>query len=589
MMADDNAAGTSIENLQAREFWKEEHERKKNSNSKSENNREKKRNSKKKRPKSAVQNYQRTLSSSSTRRRQKPQTARVPDPDTDSDDEGPATFVNSRKVRKDWRYYRRQGALWTDPDVHVPESRQHLLGKRPDLEAKHEKYVQSVIKKEKMAEKRVQDHRIGMRYATQTLMAERQEENILAEETALNWGRHRQQPEESLLAEGVQPSFTRPTTASRTKSGILKKDWKYYRRQGALWTDLVHLPAERLHFVLRPKIIKMDREATLRIKAKYEKEIDMQYKDREHKMRRAKKIRKQFLEATKRRKEEIKNQWGREPPFSLGGSNDSNHQKVVPTKNQRIAELALPKNANSTRPSTSVGQSYYGLLSSDTTVGPLLHEHCGRQGYDIHESGRYNVTDSITSNDEVRVNVSRSTAGSNRRAGSGMDSRISQRPGSRAHTSRPRPRSRTSGGYRATRPSTAPNAGFPGSQTGGYQGSRADPYSPSRSRKGVLMENGSTGSVDPVDGDSRFVIEMTPSSHSVVTHPATEAMNAIQDIEKFDAERQKEEAKKGSRHENWFSKPHVRGESRGKRPATPGLVRPTNYFSEMKIGDIQGH
>ena len=82
---------------------------------------------------------------------------------------------------------------------------------------------------------------------------------------------------------------------------------------------------------------------------------------------------------------------------------------------------------------------------------------------------------------------------------------------------------------------------------------------------------------------------MTPSSHSVVTHPATEAMNAIQDIEKFDAERQKEEAKKGSRHENWFSKPHVRGESRGKRPATPGLVRPTNYFSEMKIGDIQGH
>jgi hypothetical protein len=36
---------------------------------------------------------------------------------------------------KDHDFYRRTGFLWSDPLVHTPKERWHLLGQRPDLDA----------------------------------------------------------------------------------------------------------------------------------------------------------------------------------------------------------------------------------------------------------------------------------------------------------------------------------------------------------------------------------------------------------------------------------------------------------------------
>ena len=596
----DDQMETSVDNLQAREFWKEQHEQD-----------QKQGVQRSARPKSAVQNYQRELSSSKLRRQ--PQTARATTAmERDPDDLGPATFVNSAHVRKDHRYYRRKGALWTDPEVHVPESRQHLLGLRPDLDKKHNDYVQSVVAKEKRAAQRILNHRAHQRYETQTLLRQRQEENLVAEETALNWGTSRQSDITNSNAQSSS-GLSRPTTAARTRQGVLKKDWKFYRRQGALWTDLVHLPPERLHFVLRPKIVKMDREATMRIKERYEEEIDREYASRETKMRRANKIRNAFLESTQRRRERIKNQWGREPPFSLGktGTDHAQQQQQQQQRrrprsenSRRIAELAQPKTASKKRPSTSVGQSYYGLLSADTTVGPLLHEHWGRQGYDIHQSGKINVTDSITSTDEVRVNVtataraiatSRLTGG--RRGNSSRSGIRANTPvGGRASTTRGRQRQRPSASFtKSQRPSTAPNAGFTGSQTGGYQGARADPYDGSRVTRSsggggggggggsVLVENETQQQHHAEQVHStEFTVEMTPASASVVDGPAQDALEAIMTLDLFDARRIQEEKAKGHRHENWFSKPYIRSTKRIQRPSTAGAVsKPLNYFRDM--------
>ena len=609
---------TSVNNLQAREFWKEQHEAEQAEQKQGGSSQPRQ-----PRPKSAVQNYQRTLSSSKSRRRQ-PNTARPSTVEPDPDDLGPATFVNSAQVRKDHRYYRRKGAIWTDPEVHVPESRQHLLGLRPDLEKKHDDYVQSVVKKEQRAKRQMLNYRARKRYETRELMNQRQEDNLIAEETALNWGR-----EDAMSSANEQSSsrLSRPTTASRTRDGVLKKDWKFYRRQGALWTDLVHLPAERLHFVLRPKIIKMDREATLRIKEKYEEEIDLEYASRETKMRRANKIRNAFVNSTIRRREEAKSQWGREPPYSLGktGKHNANRERTSSANNNnqqrsRLSELAQPKTASAKRPSTSVGQSYYGLLSADTTVGPLLHEHWGRQGYDIHQSGKINVTDSITSTDEVRVNVSTSTSrssgisssnsrggrmsshggrrsNSNNRSRSNNNSR-SQRTSTpsnnnngRATTTRGRqrpPRQQGMNSTKSQRPSTAPtnNAGFTGSQTGGYQGARADPYDSSQrsvrsvTRGGELAET----SAQQQAHSTEFAVEMTPAPASVVNGPAQDALEAIMELESFDIKRMEAEKASNGRSENWFAKPYVSSNRRIPRPSTAGaLTKPTNYFRDMNV------
>jgi hypothetical protein len=146
--------------------------------------------------------------------------------------------------------------------------------------------------------------------------------------------------------------------------------------------------------------------------------------------------------------------------------------------------------------------------------------------------------------------------------------------------------------------------GFTGSQTGGYQGPRADPYSPSGSRRNasgirsrsqtgghptnsgsVLINEGGRGSVDDtMGGRSNFVIEMTPSSHSVLSGVARDAADALMEIEQFDLIREKEEEKKrkGGRHENWFAKPYASDPNRRKRPSTAGLVNHSNYFNEFK-------
>ena len=662
---------TSVDNLQAREYWQEQHNKEQQQQQQQQQQQGSTRRKPPPRPKSAVQNYQRQLSTSKPRR-QPPHTARVPDIEVDSDDEGPATFVNSKQVCKDHNYYRRKGALWTDPEVHVPESRKHLLGLRPDLEKKHDKYVQSVVRREKHAAMQVMNHRSRARVETQALMRQRQEENLRAEEKALNWGRElsnqSRSGEESAVSFEQMLTSSRPsTTSSRTRQGVLKKDWKFYRRQGALWTDLVHLPPERLHFVLRPKIVKMDRDATLRIKEKYEEEIDREYASREIKMKRANKIRQNFIQTSERRREIMKEQWGRDPPFSLGrtGLNDNTggatgqsvgeggltveedrggegedfNNRIMYRRRQsttRTDELAQPKSASAKRPSTSVGQSYYGLLSADTTVGPLLQEHWGRQGYDIHQSGKINVTDSITSTDEVRVAVgedhlrrrksSRSSSrsggavrssanrgsasrgsasrgsasrgsasrgsasrgsasrGSARRVHGGGSTHSQREASSRATTSkgrhRPRPafnRSQQGGG----RPSTAPNAGFTGSATGGYQGARAAPYDASQREGGSRSGEVST----------EFVVEVTASSGSAVHKPARDALEAIMELDSFDLKRREEERKKAGRHENWFAKPYISsGKKAGGRPSTAGaLSRPPNYFRDMSdstsVGD----
>ena len=73
--------------------------------------------------------------------------------------------------------------------------------------------------------------------------------------------------------------------------------------------------------MLRPKIVKMDCEATLRIREKYEREVDAEYASQEVKMARAARIRRRFTKNVAPKRLRFGSS-GREPPFSLGRTGD---------------------------------------------------------------------------------------------------------------------------------------------------------------------------------------------------------------------------------------------------------------------------
>jgi len=51
----------------------------------------------------------------------------------------------------------------------------------------------------------------------------------------------------------------------RGLTGHRVKDWAFYRRTGALWTDLAHTPADRVHLVVTPAVLEGDERAARHI------------------------------------------------------------------------------------------------------------------------------------------------------------------------------------------------------------------------------------------------------------------------------------------------------------------------------------
>ena len=280
-----------------------------------------------------------------------------------------------KPVVKDWKYYRRSGAIWTDPDVHVPQSRRHLLGLRPDLDEKHAKYVRKVMRKEKRAEDRKVSRRVRFRHRTREALIRRRTENQRREEKVMNPQLRR---DDSRVGSGV-------TLNTRTRDGVIKKDWRFYRRQGAVWTDLIHTPQNRLHLVLRPKIIEMDLKATEYIKGRYAEEKEAREMLREVRKEKAAEIREDFRRSVHARKMLERKMWGGESPSQKERRRSMSRKGAKPPRpstagtafrgTPRIIELSNPK----TEPlladgKISVTPDFKGLLSVDHTIGPIVHQ-----------------------------------------------------------------------------------------------------------------------------------------------------------------------------------------------------------------------
>ena len=92
---------------------------------------------------------------------------------------------------KDWKYWRKNayrggGAIWTDPSVHCPLSRQQFVGRRPDLDARHDAYVKKQIEKEQRKHSRHLKERSDAKRKQQTRFLRQREMNHMVEMGVVN-------------------------------------------------------------------------------------------------------------------------------------------------------------------------------------------------------------------------------------------------------------------------------------------------------------------------------------------------------------------------------------------------------------------
>lgn len=201
-------------------------------------------------------------------------------PVTVGPEESIVTSSGLRIKKKNHYFYRRRGALWTDL-YHTPSNRLKFVNHRPDLDKKHEEYVQKRLEKEKRQERFV--------YAMKRKSREKQ----------LKRFRRRQMLNQTVReARGYSELPKLPRWISNTQDEQHKtvqiKDHRYYNRDGAIWTDPALAKTERLHHFIRPKEIKADSWANKQLQKRRAAELEADNERRQAVRERAIKIRERF-------------------------------------------------------------------------------------------------------------------------------------------------------------------------------------------------------------------------------------------------------------------------------------------------------
>ena len=160
---------------------------------------------------------------------------------------------------KNREYYRRTGAIWTDL-YHTPADRMHLVNYRPDLDAEHQSYVDTKKQEEEQRRRSGLRDQVRFRQRQRRKMQERQQLNALHEAIST------QEDVESL-------ERMRPVPRDKFGKPLVAKNRPYYRRTGALWTDLVHACDERVLFTADPRIVEADRRCAAEIRIREQKEM----------------------------------------------------------------------------------------------------------------------------------------------------------------------------------------------------------------------------------------------------------------------------------------------------------------------------
>lgn len=431
---------------------------------------------------------------------------------------------------KDWKYWRKNayrggGAIWTDPSVHCPPSRQQFVGRRPDLDAKHDAYVRKQIAKEERKRTRHLKQRSDAKRKQQTRFLRQREMNHMVEIGVIN-GRPTTAPQVSMhydlfnavpgqeqaAGEGtVEDERSMQLTPRVTMEGNTIKDQKFYRRNGSMWTDYVHTAPDRLHLVLNDKIINADKRAADFIRQRYEEDRNREEMEERMKIMRTKEMREEF-----QKKQRF-------------GSKVSKATKLTPCS-QRINELARPKTARDAYKEAGPldGMDFKGLLVVDHTVGPLVQDRVRRNSMKLEAK---------------REKVSR---GRRRRSGEtpqGQD-RVHTAPANVRPMADPLNKSSSTSSSRRgeIRPNTANNQQPKHRNSGSARPSTAPAWAPRQQPK-----YGGFGDVS-MEG-----VSSSMGQNSIVGAMMREAQSTLAELDQFEDRRDMlERRKKYEGPENWF-------------------------------------
>ena len=448
-------------------------------------------------------------------------------------------------VVKDWTYWRKNayrggGAIWTDPSVHCPPSRQKFVGRRPDLDALHMQYVNKQIAKEKRKNAKKLKSRSDAKRKQQTRFLKQREMNHIVEMGIVN-GRPTTAPQISMHynipnnnidrnasgagggGESIEEDRSMQLTPRITMEGNVIKDQKFYRRNGSIWTDYIHTAPDRLHLVLNDKIINADKKAADLIRQKYEEDRYQEELEEMKKIMRTKEMREEFQAKQKY------------------GSKVMKATKLTPCS-RRINELARPKTARDAYKEAGPfdGMDFKGLLLTDHTVGPLVQDRVRRNA--IKKERKRAGT--APANSSRRNRNSRNSSKNSNGSQSARGPRVRTAPTTTTHqTGGLLNESLSRGSSRRARPNTA---AYQSNQQrrGGSRPNTAPAWAPQQQKQQM---NGGWGDIS-MEG-------VIPSidQNSIVGAMMREAQGTIAELDTFEDRRDMLDRRKGYEGpENWF-------------------------------------
>lgn len=241
-------------------------------------------------------------------------------------------------LKKSWKYYRRTGAIWTDP-YHMPVE-QRRFSERPDLDAKYEEHLRKT-KNQEDAKERKRKEEIKLRNKKiRTRLHLRQAENA----SKYGWPeiQHANEIEHKRAAKA---RATVESKMERRHTHVHKlKSHDFYRREGFLWSDMTHVPHDRLHLVLDHRIVEKDKLALELIDKRLEEENLRQFERAQSAQGRADEIRREFraqLVANDRRATHIGLRCPQRTVMDIPPGHVKDQNRVVPRLLSRSQKGAL--------------------------------------------------------------------------------------------------------------------------------------------------------------------------------------------------------------------------------------------------------
>ena len=152
-------------------------------------------------------------------------------------------------IKKNWQFYRRRGAIWSDP-YHIPESRKKISGYRPELDEKFREFEKKCFEEEKRVKERERMNKSFNILKTRKSLTLRRKLNAARE-----FG-------EKDLVTKCENSIAKKLE----RKGIVLKDeswWLSRKNRKEPMMSLSRIHPDRLHWVLSDKMLLADFECVL--------------------------------------------------------------------------------------------------------------------------------------------------------------------------------------------------------------------------------------------------------------------------------------------------------------------------------------